>query len=135
MQEAHITKRKFSPHINKHYLESDLETAAYPRHRRYTRNIFESASPYRNKTNLSTLPRKLRLKSRLFDDEGEILLNERLRDIHRDFEARKSRQAGEIYRVRQDSSKTPLIRRMADRNLTPELVPRREPEYCIKLEN
>jgi len=76
----------------------------------------------------------LRLKSRLFDDEGG-LLDERLRDIHRDFEARRSKHAGEIYRIKQEASKTPLIRRMADRNLTPELPARREPEYCHKLEN
>jgi len=106
--------------MNKYYLESDFDSVAYPRHRRYQRNAFESASPYRNKTNYSTIPRKLWLKSRLFDDDGEMLITEQLRNINKEFETWKSRLPGEIYKIWQECPKTPLAWWFEARNQTPE---------------
>lgn len=119
--------------MNKYYLESDFDSVAYPRHRRYQRNTFESASPYRNKTNYSTIPRKLRLKSWLFDDDGEMLITEQLWNIHNDFEAWKSWCPGEIYKIRTECPKTPLARRMIGRNHTPEPPVRREAGACERV--
>lgn len=119
--------------MNKYYLESDFDSVAYPRHRRYQRNTFESASPYWNKANYSTIPRKLRLKSRLFDDDGEMLITEQLKNIHNDFETRKSRCPGEIFKI-WDCPKTPL-RWIVGWNHTPEPPLRREEARFGNLEN
>jgi len=39
-----------------------------------------------------------------------MLITEQLRNIHNDYEARKSRCPGEIYKIRTECPKTPLVR-------------------------
>jgi hypothetical protein len=115
--------------MKKYYLESDQDSVAYPRMRRNIMRDNGSYSPYRNWDYINTIPRKLRLKHRLYDEEpDDILITDQLKNIQSEFEVNRWKKTicpGEIYNINrrgESACKTPLVRRLNAWFGTPEPI-------------
>ena len=102
MNEAHITKRRFSPH--RYGRLNRTPELSYPVRRDST------LSPGRNR--LSTPLTRVKLRSKILDDsDSDVLITEKLRNLHSSFDDRKQRSGikpGEIFKLRKLRMQSPL---------------------------